>query len=244
MVDGNLHFCSCPSGFTGLRCEININECAKNPCANGSTCVDRIKHYTCTCPPGFTGRHCDKPSDRCASWTCLNGGTCTTGDRGHPSCVCPAHYSGPQCQSIDVPLTNTPTPITGWESSEKLSLAAISLGVGFVAVLVLLCMLVVVIRHVKKQRHEEEESKNMNNLSKVDSHRENLISTLELKNNNKKVDVEVDCPREKSNHKHINHYSLDYKNSTGYKEGLSLVDKDENCEKMIEDKKHFSRMYR
>ncbi|KAM9842180.1 delta-like protein 4 [Aulostomus maculatus] len=238
---GDLHLCSCRSGFTGLRCEININDCATNPCANGSTCVDSINDYTCICPPGFTGHHCDKPTDRCASWTCLNGGTCTTGVNGQPSCVCPVHFSGAQCQSIDVPLT--PSPNTGWEPNEKLSLAAICLGVGLVAVLVLLCMLVVVMHHVKKQRNKERDSENMNNVSKVDFQKENLISTLELKNNNKKVDLEVECPREKSNHKHINHYHLDYKTSAGYKDELSLLDKDENCEKMGEDKKRLSRMY-
>lgn len=83
----------------------------------------------------------------------------------------------------------------------------------------------------------------MNNLSKVDSQKENLISTVE-KNTNKKNDLEVDYPREKSNHKHNNHYHLDYKTSMGYKDDLSLLDKDENCEKTREDKKHLSRMYR
>ncbi|XP_044023835.1 delta-like protein 4 [Siniperca chuatsi] len=240
---GNLRLCSCRSGFTGLRCEVNINECANNPCTNGSTCIDRINDYTCTCPPGYTGRHCDKPTDRCASQPCLNGGTCTTGEKGQPTCVCPAHHSGPQCQSNDVPSPDTPSSKIGWESNDKLSLAAISLGVGLVAVLVLFCMVVVVVRHVKKQRNKEQDSETMNNLSKADFQKENLISTLELKNNNKKIDLEVDCPREKSNHKHINHYHLDYKSSMGYKDELSLLDKDENCEKTIKDKKHLSRMY-
>lgn len=111
------------------------------------------------------------------------------------------------------------------------------------AVLVLFCMVAVVICHVKRQRSREQDSETMNNLSKVDFQKENLISTLELKNTNKKVDLEVDCPREKSNHKHINHYHLDYKTSTGYKDELSLLDKDENCEKTIEEKKHLRRIY-
>lgn len=233
-VHGNLPMCSCRSGFAGLRCEININECARNPCANGSTCIDRINDYTCTCPPGYTGRHCDKPTGGCASHPCLNGGTCTTGAKGQPTCTCPDHYSGLQCQSKDV---DSP-------SVDKLSLAAISLGVGLVAVLVLCCMVVVVVRHVRKQRNKEQDSETMNNLSKSDFQKENLISTLELKNNNRKMDLEVECPSEKSNHKHINHYHLDYKTSTGYKDELSLLDKDENCEKTIEEKKHLTRMYR
>lgn len=245
VVHGNLRLCSCRSGFTGLRCEININECARNPCANGSTCIDRINDYTCTCPPGYTGRHCDKPPDRCASQPCLNGGTCTAaGAKGQPTCICPPEYSGPQCQSNDVPSPNTPSPNVSHEANDKLSLAAISLGVGLGAILVLFCMVAVVMRHVKKQCNKEQDSETMNNLSKGDFQKENLISTLELKNNNKKVDLEMDCPKEKSNHKHINHYHLDYKTSTGYKDELSLLDKDENCEKTIEEKKHLSRMYR
>lgn len=84
----------------------------------------------------------------------------------------------------------------------------------------------------------------MNNLSKANFQKENLISAVELKNTNKEVELEVDCPTEKSNHKFINHYLLDYKSSMRYKDELSLLDKDENCEKKIEDNKHLSRMYR
>lgn len=244
MILGNLHVCSCRSGFTGLRCEINIDECARNPCANGSTCIDRISDYTCTCAPGFTGRHCDKPTDRCATKPCLNGGTCTATAKNLPSCNCPAPYSGPQCQFNNVPSPNTPSPNKGWDSDNKLSLVAISLGVGLVAVLLLICTVVWVIHHKRKQRKKEQDSKTMNNLSKSDFQRENLISPLELKNNNKKIDLEVECPREKSNHKHINHYHLDYKSSLRYKDQMSLLDKDENCEKTIEEKRHLSRMYR
>lgn len=98
--------------------------------------------------------------------------------------------------------------------------------------------------HIKKRKNEEQDSDTMNNLSKVDLQKENLISTLELKNTNKKFDLEVDCPREKSNHKYINHYHLDYKASARYKDELSLVGKDENCERSIEDTKHLNRMYR
>ncbi|XP_074547332.1 delta-like protein 4 [Halichoeres trimaculatus] len=242
VIHGNLHLCSCRSGFTGLRCEINIDECARNPCANGSTCIDRINDYTCTCPPGFTGRHCDKPMDRCATKPCLNGGTCTATAKSLPSCTCPAPYSGPQCQFNIVPSPNTLSPTRGRDSDEKLSLVAISLGVGLVAILLLFCTVVVVIRH-KKQRKKKQDSETMNNLSKSDFQRQNLISPLELKNNNKKIDLEVECPREKSNHKHINHYHLDFKSSLGYKDELSLLEKDENCEKAIEEKKHLTRMY-
>lgn len=240
MVHDNQRLCSCRSGFTGPRCEININECARNPCANGSTCRDRINDYTCICPPGYIGRHCDKPADRCASQPCLNGGTCTKGPKGQPLCICPAHFSGPQCQSSSVPSPTTSGPNVG--KNDNLGLVAIILGVGLVAVLMLLCIAGLIIRHVRKWRKKDQDSKTMNNCSKSEFQKENLLSTLEIKNNNQKVDLK-DCPSDKSNHKHINHYQLDYKASTGYKDELSILGKDENCEK-IGDKKHLSRMYR
>lgn len=244
MVNGNLGMCSCRSGFTGVRCEINVDECARNPCANGSTCIDRINDYTCTCPPGYTGRHCDRPTNRCSSRPCLNGGTCAIGPAGKPTCSCPAPFGGPQCQDRDQESANTASPNRGLESGEKLNFVAISLGIGLVVVVVFLCMAAVLVRHRRKQKNKEQDSKTMNNLSKANFQKENLISTAELKNTNKKVELEVDCPTEKSNHKFINHYLLDYKSSMRYKDELSLLDKDENCEKKIEDNKHLSRMHR
>lgn len=237
--------CSCLSGFRGSRCEINVNECARRPCANGATCVDRINHYTCTCPPGYAGRHCDRPTDLCASRPCLNGGTCVAPDGAEeeePTCLCPGNYSGPRCQLTTVapPSAYTASPKVG--PKDGLSLAAIGLGVGLGVALVFGCMAVTAACCVRRRRDKGRVAESMNNLSKGDFQRENLISTLELKNNNKKVELEVDCPGEWSNHKRINH--LDYNTSAGYKDDLSFSDKDENCEKMLAAKKHFARVYR
>lgn len=41
--------CTCPRGYTGPKCEININECGSSPCANGGTCNDGVASYTCSC---------------------------------------------------------------------------------------------------------------------------------------------------------------------------------------------------
>lgn len=240
VIHGNLRVCSCRAGFTGPRCEININDCARSPCANGSTCIDRINDYTCTCAPGYTGRHCDRPTEHCGLKPCLNGGTCTTGAKGQHSCVCPTNYSGPQCQTYE---PNEPNPQKDWQSSDKLTMAAVGVGVCLVVVAVFLCMVFIGLRH-KRHRTEHQKSETINNLSKVDHQKENLISTVELKNTNKKVELEVDCTREKSNHKHINHYHPEYKTSMGYKDQLSYLDKEENCEKTLEDKHHFRKMYR
>lgn len=47
--------CSCPRGFTGSRCQTNIDECESNPCKNRGICHDEIAGYSCECPAGFTG---------------------------------------------------------------------------------------------------------------------------------------------------------------------------------------------
>lgn len=31
--------CSCPPGYTGANCEIQVSECSGNPCRNGGSCI-------------------------------------------------------------------------------------------------------------------------------------------------------------------------------------------------------------
>lgn len=101
----------------------------------------------------------------------------------------------------------------------------------------LLGMMVIVLRHLQQQRKRERDSKTMNNLS--DFQKENLIPTIQLKNTNKEIDLEVECPLDKFNHKHIN-YHLDYKTSKVYKDEPFRAEKDENCEKAIEEKRMYN----
>ncbi|XP_062325934.1 delta-like protein 4 isoform X1 [Osmerus eperlanus] len=242
VISGNIRQCSCISGFTGPRCEININECAGNPCANGATCVDRINDHTCVCPVGYAGRDCSRVSDRCASAPCLNGGTCSGGARGQPAaCVCPPRYSGSQCQYYKVPLVITPSPSPDTGPRQQLRWDTVCLGVGLVVVLlVMLGMVLVGLRHVQQQKKKERDAKTMNNLS--DFQNEVLLPTLQVKNTNKEVDLEVECPPEKFNHKHVN-YHLDYTTSKVYKDDNFSAEKDENCEKAREEKMSLGRIY-
>ena len=51
--------------LSGVNCEINIDECAVDPCENGATCVDGINDFVCECVPGFEGRNCQVNIDEC-----------------------------------------------------------------------------------------------------------------------------------------------------------------------------------
>lgn len=50
--------CHCPPGFTGDRCESNVDDCVENKCENNATCIDLVLAYECKCTPGFMGNIC------------------------------------------------------------------------------------------------------------------------------------------------------------------------------------------
>lgn len=53
--------CVCDSGFTGDRCQDNINECtaAEKPCSDHGVCTDSIGAYSCDCTGGWSGDKCE-----------------------------------------------------------------------------------------------------------------------------------------------------------------------------------------
>ncbi|XP_038138318.1 sushi, nidogen and EGF-like domain-containing protein 1 [Cyprinodon tularosa] len=98
-ITGNPSFtCSCLAGFTGRRCQINVNECASDPCQNGGSCKDQINGFICECPPGYAGIHCQTDVDECEGRPCLNNATCVQGT-GNFTCVCELGYTGLRCET-------------------------------------------------------------------------------------------------------------------------------------------------
>jgi len=51
--------CSCPPGFEGDLCEINIDDCVDIQCSNGGTCLDLVNDFRCICAPTFSGPFCE-----------------------------------------------------------------------------------------------------------------------------------------------------------------------------------------
>ncbi|XP_017295151.1 protein crumbs homolog 1 isoform X1 [Kryptolebias marmoratus] len=100
--------CHCPDGFTGLKCDQDVDECQSNPC-NGvkSACVNAVNGYSCHCPFGLGGKDCQYNVTTCLVKTCQNGGSCIDIlDTGH-QCECAVGYRGKNCEeNIDECLSD------------------------------------------------------------------------------------------------------------------------------------------
>ena len=53
------YLCTCSPGFTGLKCQINIDDCVAHACQNNATCLDSVGDYSCSCEYGYTGDLCE-----------------------------------------------------------------------------------------------------------------------------------------------------------------------------------------
>lgn len=51
----NGYNCHCQPGWTGLRCEQDIDDCISGACQNGGNCTDLINGFSCECAFGYAG---------------------------------------------------------------------------------------------------------------------------------------------------------------------------------------------
>ena len=94
--------CDCTEGFDSSNpsqskyCDININDCASNPCKNDAICRDFINRFSCICKPGWTGTICDIDLRECYSDPCQNGYCLEQVDAYQ--CVCDFGFYGVDCE--------------------------------------------------------------------------------------------------------------------------------------------------
>ncbi|XP_006821548.1 protein delta homolog 1-like [Saccoglossus kowalevskii] len=104
IMKDNTEVCSCQVGWTGSRCESDINECEENEhlCVHGE-CLNAPNgqtNYTCNCKNGWEGKFCHIPIYECTSNPCRNGGTCKDHE-GYYVCTCKEGYSGDNCEQVN-----------------------------------------------------------------------------------------------------------------------------------------------
>ena len=92
----SLSFVAYISGYTGVNCTSDIDECKSSPCLHGGNCTHGINFYNCTCPARYTGANCEVDTvDDCVGHPCQNNASCVDGVN-HFNCTCVPGFEGPR----------------------------------------------------------------------------------------------------------------------------------------------------
>ncbi len=90
--------CTCQQGFTGERCQTEVDECASQPCGPNGECIDEVDGYSCACRGDFIGEHCDtqclcgEHGEQVDIAAARQAGDCSAG-----RCTCSGDFIGPYC---------------------------------------------------------------------------------------------------------------------------------------------------
>ncbi|KAG8515122.1 Protein crumbs-1, partial [Galemys pyrenaicus] len=92
--------CICPLGYSGINCELEVDECWSQSCLHGATCQDTVGADLCGCAPGFLGDRCKLNIDECASQPCLSGGLCQDGANIYSCDFTGSGFTGTHCETL------------------------------------------------------------------------------------------------------------------------------------------------
>jgi len=97
------YLCNCTStGFEGVNCDIDIDECSINTeyCGGLGRCINLPGNFKCICQDSFCGVYCNY-TDPCKQdmELCSNGGTCIESCGSIPDyfCNCTEGFTGKNC---------------------------------------------------------------------------------------------------------------------------------------------------
>ena len=91
--------CDCDMGYTGLRCEEEIDFCSSSPCLNGGSCTNGADNAICECSTNYKGDFCELIINPCIGYSC-NGAQCFVSQDRRPVCNCSDHLTGDRCDIV------------------------------------------------------------------------------------------------------------------------------------------------